>query len=224
LARHAEARGGAEALEAVRSIRVKLHISEPGFEAELLYRAARPEMARVDVLIERQVVFIEGFDGTVAWQQPGPDAPPTIASADGTAALRRGALGNLYALHELQALGHELQLLERTDIDGIRYYAVKVTFDDGEVEHQYMDPESFLVIRERQVHALHPDIDSSERWIESRSSDFRAIDGIVRSFRSADWDLRTGERLQSVEISTIDLNPDLDPAIFAMPAPEDTTP
>ena len=115
--------------------------------------------------------------------------------------------------------GHRLTLLERTEIDGVVYYTVQVTYDDGFEEYHYIDPQSFLVTRQRDIRALHPDMDSTQRWIESRSSDFRPVDGIVRSFVSTDWDLRTGERLQTVEVRSVKLNPSLDHEIFRMPVP-----
>jgi hypothetical protein len=122
----------------------------------------------------------------------------------------------------MQGLGHRLELLDRFEIDGVLYYPVKVTFDDGHDKHYYIDPESFLVTRQRNIHALHPDLDSTEIRTESRNSDFRTVGGIVRSFFSTEWNLDTGERLQSTELKRVDVNPVLDPSIFEMPVPEAT--
>jgi hypothetical protein len=214
---HTEARGGREALESVTSLRVELHLVEPEFEADLVYQAMRPHMARVDVTIGGRLVFTEAINDSGAWQQAGGDQAPSPSSPEGTAALRRGAIGNLYGMHELQGLGYRLGLLELTDIEGTLYLPVEVTSPDGHKEVHYIDPVSYLVTRQRDVHAIHPDLDPTERWIESRSSDFRTIDGIVRSFQSADWDLNTGERVQVIELMRVEVNPSLDVSIFSMP-------
>ncbi len=151
----------------------------------------------------------------------GESEPPEASSPEGAAKLRRGAIGHLHGLHELQGLGQPLELLDRFEIDGVLYYPVKLTFDDGHAKHYYIDPESFLVTRQRNVHALHPDLDPTEIWTEGRNSDFRTVGGdIVRSFFSSEWNLDTGERAQSTELKRVDVKPVLDPAIFEMPVPE----
>jgi hypothetical protein len=218
LAHHARARGGAELLESVRSLRMELLLTEPGLEADLLYRAMRPDRARVDVSIDGQVVFTEAYDGSGAWQQ-SPGAPPGASGAEGTAALRRGAIGNLYSLHEFPGLGIELDLLEPAEIDGLAYRPVRVTFEDGQVTHYYLDPTTFLVARKRDEHALHPDVDPTQARLETRLSDYREVDGITLAFLSTSWNLDTGERVQSVELRAVEVNPELDPAIFDMPRP-----
>ena len=220
ITRHAEARGGAAALEAVERVRVELHLTEADFEVDIVYQAMRPDQARVDVQMDGQTVFTEAYDGSVAWQQSGAGSPPSRNNAEGTAALRRGAIGNLHGLHELRALGHQLALLERTDIDGVRYYPVRVTYDDGHEEHFYIDPDTFLTARQRQVHALHPDVDLTEIWKEDQLSDYRNVDGVLHSFQETSLDLNTGDVVQRTEIRHIEINPPLDPTLFKMPQVE----
>jgi hypothetical protein len=216
---HAAARGGREALEGVASLRAEIHIVEPGSEVDLVYQAARPGLARVDVsAVGGGVVFTEAVNEAGAWQQSAGGAPEP-SSPEGTAALRRGAIGNLYGLHELGGLGYRLALLEREEIDGAVYYPVEVSDPDGRMEHHYIDAASYLVTRQRDVHSLHPDVDPARRRIETRHSDFRTIDGIVRPFRSVSVDLGTGEEVQTIEVRRVIVNPAVDPSIFASPAP-----
>jgi hypothetical protein len=53
--------------------------------------------------------------------------------------------------------------------------------------------------------------------LHEMDSDFRTVDGIVRSFRSEDQDLDTGEHLGKTAITHVELNPPLDASFFAMP-------
>ncbi len=214
-----EARGGREAIEAVHSMRVELHLVEPTFEADLVYRAMRPYFARVDVTIDGRVVFTEALNVAGAWQQGGPEAPVETTSPEGTRALRNGAVGNLYGLHELRDLGYALELLEPETIEGIEHVALEITAPDGEGTTLYLDPATWLVARTRDFIALHPDVDPTERRIEGRVSDYRRVDGLMRAFRSEEWDLETGERMQAIEVQRIEHNPKLDEAIFERPRP-----
>jgi hypothetical protein len=217
LARHAEARGGAAALEAIESLEIELTLTEGDFEATILYRAVRPGRARVDVRVDGERVFTEAFDGSAAWQLPAGAEGPAEASPEGTAALHRGAIGNLYGLHERPGLGQQLELLDTMELDGIRHMPIRITHDDGFVTQVFLDAETFLVTRSRSVNALHPDADPTERRLESRHSDFREVDGVRWAFESGEWDLDTGEQLQRVTIRRIVINPPLDPTIFDLP-------
>lgn len=218
LARHADARGGAARLEAMRSLRVELVIREPGFEAVGLYHAMRPTLARADIWIDGTRLFSEAYNEVSPWQQPGPGEPVIDVSHAGAAPLRRGALTNLHGLHELPAMGHGITLEGRVGIEDESYYHLLVTYDDGFVRHMYLDPEQYLVRRERSIHALHPDLDPTEKWIESRHDDFRTVDGIVRPWHGSEWELRTGEQLQEIVVRRVEINPEFDPALFDRPA------
>src|SRR4051812_35825132 len=86
--RNAQAVGGRAAIEAIQSIEVSLHISDPGFEADGVYYAARPGKMRVDVSVAGKHVFTEAFDGLRGWEWNGKESKP--ASAKATAALHHG--------------------------------------------------------------------------------------------------------------------------------------
>ena len=214
---HAEARGGMDAIESVSSIDVQLHLIEPGFEADIRYRALRPGSARVDVSVGGEVVFIEAVNESGAWQQYYPGQPAEPSSPEGTAKLRRGAIGNLYGLHELGELGYRLQLLDSTEIDGARYHTLEVTAPDGYTDYRYLDYETFLVTRTRGIAAVHPDLDPTKKRIENRNSEFRADDGIVRPHREVRIDLDTEEELQRTTFESVKTNVPLDASIFAIP-------
>jgi hypothetical protein len=61
--RNAKAVGDRAAIEAIQSIEVDLHITDPGFEADGVYYAARPGKMRIDVSVAAKHVFTEAFDG-----------------------------------------------------------------------------------------------------------------------------------------------------------------
>src|SRR4051794_131570 len=66
--RNTSAMGGRAAIEAIHSIEINLHITDPGFEVDGIYRAARPGRMRIDVQHEGRRVFTEAFDGQNGWQ------------------------------------------------------------------------------------------------------------------------------------------------------------
>ena len=52
----------------MKSIRVDLHIVDPGFEVDGTYRAERPGRMRIDALMRGKHVFTEAFDGQHGWE------------------------------------------------------------------------------------------------------------------------------------------------------------
>jgi hypothetical protein len=214
--RNTQATGGEKAIEAVQSIAVDLHIVDPGFAVDGTYRAARPGRMRIDVKVEGKHVFTEAFDGDRGWQWKGEGTTTIDESAKATAALRHGVElpGHLYGLHELRQRGHRIDLVGREKIEGIDYYALRITLNDGYTTTLYLDPKSWLIARRRDVRPLHVDIDPTPTTIEQRMSDFRQVAGVWFSFANTETDLATGKLLETTTVRAITINPEIDGEIF----------
>jgi len=209
--------GGRAAIEAIKSIEVKLHIVDPDFEGDGNYRAARPGRMRIDVMAHGNHVYTEAFDGDRGWQWKGKGAAIEEESAEATAALRHGVElpGKLVGLHELRQRGHRVDLAGRERIDGVDYYALRITMNDGYTTTLYIDSRNWLITRRRDVRPLHVDMDPTPTTIESRFSDFRKVNGVLFAFASTDTDLATGKVLETTTVRSINVNPQFNPAIFS---------
>jgi hypothetical protein len=212
--RHTKAVGGRAAIEAIQSIEFDLHITDPKFEVDGTYFAARPGKMRIDVNAGGDHVFTEAFDGQKGWEGKGTSQKPATEKA--TAALRHGVElpGKLFGLHELKARGHRIELAEREKIDGISYYVLRLTLNDGYATTLYVDPNSWLITRRRDVRPLHVDVDPTPTTIEQRSSDFRTISGVQFPFASSETDLESGKVLEITVVRSVKINPPLVPLIF----------
>ncbi len=216
---HTEARGGQGAIEAIQSLEVKLRIVEPTYTAEGVWSVDRRGRMRIDVFIDGQRVFTEAYDGERGWQMPGGEEHAVLASAGGTAALRHsGQLPtNILGLREMADHGHRLELVGREEVDGVSYYVILLTLDDGFETRYYVHPASFMITRARVRKALHPDIDPTVTTIETVWSDFREIDGVSFPFQARDTDLATGKLLQTTTLLDVRPNLPADIHLFEMP-------
>jgi hypothetical protein len=115
--------------------------------------------------------------------------------------------GKLFSLHELIQRGHRVDLTKRETIDGTNYYSLRTTFTDGYTTTLYVDPNSWLVTRRRDVRPLHVDVDPTPTTIESRFADFRKLNGILFAFVSADTDLATNKVLETTTVRSVKVNP-----------------
>lgn len=213
--RNTDAMGGRAAIEAVQSIQIDLHIKDPSFEVDGTYYAARPGKMRIDVSAKGKHVFTEAFNGQSGWQWEG-KGEQKAATEKGTAALRHGIElpGKLLGLHELKARGHRLQSIGREQIGGINYYVLQLILQDGYTVSLYIDPNSWLVTRRRDVRPLHVDVDPTPATIEQVSSDFRDVNGVKFPFATTETDLNTGKLLETTITKSVKVNPKLPPTFF----------
>lgn len=214
---HTAARGGAEAIEAVRAIEVELHIVEPTFEVDGVYRATRDGKMRIDVYMNDERVFSEGYDGARGWQLPGGETVGKDMVAEGEAALRHGIAGNLYGLHEMASLGHSLKYIGTEAIDGVEYQIIDLVYAEGTVLRHYIDPRTWLVSRTRDERALHPDIDLTVRRFETIVSEYVEVAGVTKAHGTQKRDLDSGEIVQTTMVKKLTINPEIDQALFERP-------
>jgi hypothetical protein len=221
IARHTAARGGAEAIEAVHAIAIDLTVREPRFTVDGRYRATRDGSMRIDIQADGQRVFTEALYRGRAWSRgQGDTALAEPESAAGAAALRHGVEGpfKLFGLHEMAGRGHRLELRGRESVDGVSYYVVDVTLDDGYHSSYYVNPDTWLIDRERQYRALHVDVDPEPEWIETLFEDYRRVAGVMFPFQQIERRLSTGDVLADTSVRAIEVNPPLDASDFEAPA------
>lgn len=213
--RNTGAMGGRGAIEAVQSIQIELHIKDPSFEVDGTYYATRPGKMRIDVSAQGKHVFTEAFDGRNGWQWEG-KGEQMPATEKATAALRHGVElpGKLFGLHELRARGHKMKSIGRDQIDGVNYHVLQLILNDATAVSLYVDPNSWLVTRRRDVRPLHVDVDPTPTTIEQVSFDFHDVEGVKFPFATAETDLNTGKLLESTITKSVKINPTLPPTLF----------
>lgn len=219
IARHTSARGGAGSIESVKGIEIELRVVELGFQVDGRYVATRDGRMRIDILHDGRPVFTEALDGQRSWSW-SPDMSEAKESSDqGTAALRHGVEYpfKLYGLHELVGRGHRLALIGRRILDDVDYYHLRLTLDDGFQVEYFLNPDTWLIERERQMRALHVDIDPEPQWIETVYSDYRPVCGVQFPHMQVERELKSGDVLVTTTLTEIHINPAIDAARFGAP-------
>ena len=199
---------GGDALRQIQQVEYDLHIKEPAFEVEGTYVANRAGTARIDIFADGERVFSEGWDGETGWQQPQGETTPQPTSAEGGAALRHGLEqpGHLWTLRDMPRHGHTLRE-DTTAVaeDGERI--AHLTLADGFETWYGLDTETCLITRKRNFRAFHPDVDSTQTWIESHFADHRTQDGVTRAWTSHTLDLATGDTIATTQILAVRTTP-----------------
>ena len=214
---HSDARGGEAAIEDIRSLRLDLEITEAGFTVRGDYTATREGFMRIDIFAGDERVFTEALGPEGGWQLLQGETVPVGLSEEGESALRRGLAGNLYGLHERPGLGYELFFAQTVTRRGEEYWGIDQVAPDGFSKRLFVDKSSFLVVREMETSALHPDLDQTKTQQETLFSDYSVSAGVLTAHRTTKIDATTQKVVQTVVVRSVRVNPDIDIVRFLPP-------
>ena len=180
VAKNVAARGGMEALSAIKSLRLqgKLHIANFGVDVEASQTYKRPGDYRFEGTLQG-MTMVQSYDGKEAWKifpfQGRKD--PERTSADDAKELAdqadfEGGWVNA------AAKGNKLEYLGTEDVDGTDAHKLKVALANGNVQYVWFDPDAFLVIRTLKQRTVR----GVEQREESDYSDYEKVNGIYVAF------------------------------------------
>ncbi|MEZ5756747.1 MAG: hypothetical protein R3D86_00845 [Emcibacteraceae bacterium] len=225
--KHIAAMGGRQAIEAVKTVDVELEISEPdtsaikqvaGRSVRAHYCASREGKMRIDVYVDGERVFTEALSSPDSgWELNGGEEVAKSSSEEGRIALLNGIYSNLYGLHELVNVGYKLEFQGLQQLMAQTYYAIDVTSPNGKSERQFFDPKTYLKTASMDESALHVDVDPTKTVNVSMSSDYRSVDGLMRSFAGEVIDMGQNKVIQNTKILKIEFNKELDENQFLRP-------
>jgi hypothetical protein len=214
VAKNVEAKGGAAALGAVKSLRRsgRLVVGGGQYVLEIVETKQRPEAIRVELSLQG-LTQIQAYDGHEGWQiDPfgGRRDPERMAADDLKGLIEDADIGG--PLVDWQARGSKVEYLGTEDIDGTAAHKLKVTRSNGDLQYVYLDPDHFLEIR----------VESQRTVRGVRQITFTEL-GNYEEVAGVFWPLsmENGRRGSSdtskIEFEKAEVNQPLDPQLFAFP-------
>ena len=176
IARHLEARGGRERLEAIETLRASGRaMAGPGRQALVTREVRAPGRIRTE-FTSQGVTAVYACDGVQCWYvDPFSDVfeAKLMPAADASLAMEQADI--VGPLVDWQAKGHSVELLGTETIDGRQAYKLEVTLSGGGVQIDYLDAESALLVRRESTRTLR----GQTFEVETTFGDFRAVDGVL---------------------------------------------
>jgi outer membrane lipoprotein-sorting protein len=215
IAKNIQARGGAERLKSVKSIKTTATIAMgPGMEAPGVMIQKRPKMAHLEFTIQG-LTAVQGYDGKNAWEiMPFMGKKdPELMSADEAKEMEENADFD-GPLMDYKDKGNQVELLGKEKVEGTDAYKLKVSLKNGDVQTVYIDADSFLSIKEETKRTVR----GTDRDIESSIGDYKEVDGIIFPF-AIESGVKGGTDKEKITVSKIELNVPVDDSIFKMPPP-----
>lgn len=219
VARYVAARGGAERIRTLESLRLTGTISPaPGQAGPFRLELKRPGKMRVEMSVQG-VTLTQATDGRAAWVI----AP--MMGAGGAVLLPPDEAAGLQDQADLEgplvnwaAKGNKVELLGRETRFGGEAFRLKVKLRSGDVRYVYIDRQTWRQVAEEGERPSPRGL----VLVETRLSDHRMVDGLLVPF-VLETSAGAGER-QRVALETVEVNPPLDDARFAVPPGARTPP
>tara|TARA_R110000868_G_scaffold51823_13_gene163904 strand:- start:9123 stop:10226 length:1104 start_codon:yes stop_codon:yes gene_type:complete len=220
IARHIEARGGAEALHALHSLVFDHGVYREGdftSDGTAVMMLMRPYYKLVGHP-EREPGFMEGYDGT-AWewyQDPG----LTVRTTGPASAASRHSTDVEGPFLDYADKGSSIELLGSELIAGRPAYQIRLTQMDGFATDYFIDQESYLISASRRTAPIHAFGEAVTT--QSLHSDYRRVAGVLFPFAYIEVELASGAELNSMRWGEIEADRDLPVAWFSPPEYERT--
>ncbi len=217
IAKNLAARGGAEKLAAISSIRFTGKLVFPG-DFELTYRETRLRKNGA-ALLESSIqglTLVQGYNGKIGWRinpfEGRRDAERM--SQDDTRALADDATID-GPLLTAKTRGSTVSYLGREDYEGTNAYKLRVSDRSGAEYVYYLDPDTYLEIKVVETRKLR----GARQVTLSELGDYEMVNGVYFPFAVDSGPIAsTPAQRQRLTIDSAQANVPVNEAMFAMPA------
>ncbi len=215
VAKNIEAKGGADALRALQSVKVtgKLLVNEGQLQLGYAETKKRPGEVRSEATLQGMTA-VQAYDGKEGWRiSPfqGRKDPEKMSADDAKSLIEDAEIDG--PLVDWKAKESTLEYLGREDVDGTSAYKIKVVRKNGDVNFVYLDPDHFLEIRILTQRIRH----GAQEEVETDVGDYEKIGGVFIPF-SIEEGRKGDPDKQKTVIEKAEANVPVDDAIFHFPA------
>ncbi len=206
VAKNLEARGGAQKLQAVQTLKQTAHVTFQNMNGTITVYGKRPNLVRQEIEMAGQKI-VNAFDGTSAWSiNPfAGSGQPTVISGPQADDIKMQADFDSPLLN-YKAKGYELQFIGLETVGTRKAYHLKLTSKERRVQNLYLDTETNLEIKI---------VGDGQMAVENELSDYREIQGLKLPFMMRM--VSSGNVVSKITVDSVELNPKIDDAMFKMP-------
>ena len=215
VSKNIEAKGGADALRALQSLRLtgKMLVNQGQIELAYVQTKKRPGGVRTEATLQG-MTQVEAYDGKEGWKiSPfqGRKDPEKMSADDVKSLVEDAEIDG--PLVDWKAKQSTVDFLGTEDVDGTLAYKLKVVRKNGDVSFVYLDPDHFLEIRILTQRIKH----GAQEEVETDLGDYEKTAGVfvptsIESGRKGDPDK------QKIIIDKAEANVPVDDAMFHFPA------
>ena len=223
VAKNAEARGGLDKIETIKTLRMQGQVRVGGdfgsFDLGLMQLKKAPDSVRNEASVQG-LTQVEVWNGEQGWRiDPFQGRKDAERMTDDDARGLADDANIAGAVINYKAQGTNVDYLGTEDVDGTEAHKLTVTLKNGDVQTVYLDPDHFIEIRtvsQRKVRGTEVE-DTSD------FGDYELVDGVYFPFSITTHTKGQGGS-QQVTIEKAEANVAIEDTVFAFPAKAGSTP
>lgn len=214
VAKNLQARGGVEAIKAIKSLRMIGKLQQGPFVIPGEQDQQAPDRLRQSFTLQGMTA-IQAYDGSTGWQIQ-PFSGRRDAELLGEDDLRDfSEQADFYGpLVDHQQKGNTIEYLGKYTLDGDDTYRLKVTLKNGDVIYYYLDPDTYIEIRTEKQMFVRGAVKETVTDLGS----YKKVNGVYFPFSVDSWPKSDPTQKQEITFDKIEANVDLSDALFKMPA------
>ncbi|HXH39950.1 MAG TPA: hypothetical protein VNN08_15070 [Thermoanaerobaculia bacterium] len=216
LEKNLKAMGGKDKLKALQSVRMTGTMKMGPMEAPFVITKARPSGMRFDFTIQG-LTGSQGYDGTTGWMlMPFSGNKDPQKMTDEMLKDVRADADFDGPMFDYKAKGNKVEYVGKEDLEGTPAFKLHVTTKEGKETNVYLDGETYLTVRTESTR----NVQGQDLEMQTTIGDYKTVDGLMFPY-SMESHVKGKEQMggQAINIDKIELNPKVDVAVFAMPAP-----
>jgi len=218
IAKNIQAKGGADKLKSVRSLRTTAKFSQGSFRADFRQENKRADKVREEFIIQG-LAQVQAYDGKTGWQiSPfGGRKDPELLSQDDLKSLAVDADID-GPLVDYKEKGHKAELVGHDSMEGTDCFKIKLSMKNGDVRYYYLDADSFLELKLEIQTTIRGALQENELYY----GDYEQVNGIYYPFAVEQAQKGSASRAQ-ISVVKIEQNIPLEDTHFSMPASKPET-
>jgi hypothetical protein len=217
VAKNIQAKGGAESLHTLQSLRLtgKMLVNEGQIELRYVETRARPNKIRTEAMLQGMTA-VNAYDGKEGWKVApfqGRKDPEKMSADDLKPLMEDAEIDG--PLVDWKSKGSTVDYLGTEDVEGTAAHKLKVVRKNGDVSFVYLDPEHFLEIRILTQRTQH----GAQIEEETELGNYEKVNGVFVPF-AVDSGRKGDPDKQKIIIDKAEANMPVDDAMFRFPAPK----
>ncbi|MGH8094520.1 MAG: hypothetical protein ACREIF_13795 [Chthoniobacterales bacterium] len=215
VAKNLAAKGGAAALEAIKTIRFegRLLVNQGQIELKFTETKKRPGKVRTDAVLQG-MNLVQAYNGSSGWKiYPifGRKDPEKMSTDEAKSLVEEAEIGG--PLENWKAQGKTITYLGTEDVEGTPAHKLQVVRKNGDVSYVYLDPDYFLEIR-----IIDQRLEQGAQVeVETDLGDYEKVNGVYFPFSLEAGNKGSTDKQKTI-IEKAEANIPVDDSVFEFPA------
>jgi hypothetical protein len=213
IAKYVKTIGGAEKIEAIKTLRrTGKFTGGGGFEAVVIRENKRPQMARQEFSIQG-MTGVTAYDGKTGWKiEPwGGKKDPEALGEEEMKGIQEDADFD-GPLVNYQQKGNKVEFVGAEPVEGTDAFKLKVTLKNGDVRYYFMDTDYYVPIKIESKRTVR----GAEREFETSLGDYKEVAGVYLP-HSIESGLKGSLNKSQITFEKIEANVALEDSRFKQP-------